>query len=67
MSLEAPSQAAAVSGLLRSDPHGPGITRARDGEAFRFYDPAGAEITDGETLQRIRALKIPPAWENVWI
>jgi DNA topoisomerase I len=67
MSLEAPSQAAAVSGLLRSDPHGPGITRARDGEAFRFHDPAGAEVTDGETLQRIRALKIPPAWENVWI
>jgi DNA topoisomerase I len=67
MSLEIPSLAAAVSGLARSDPHGPGITRARDGEGFRFCDPSGAEITDGQTLQRIRALRIPPAWVNVWI
>jgi DNA topoisomerase I len=67
MSLETPSLAAAVSGLARSDPHGPGITRARDGEGFRFCDPSGAKITDGQTLQRIRALRIPPAWVNVWI
>lgn len=66
MSLEEPSLAAAVPGLVRSDPHGPGITRARDGDGFRFYDPSGAEITDEETLRRIRALRIPPAWENVW-
>ena len=25
------------------------------------------QITDEQTLQRIRALRIPPAWENVWI
>jgi DNA topoisomerase I len=67
MSLETPPLAAAVSGLVRSDPHGPGITRARDGEGFRFCDPAGAKITDEQTLLRIRALRIPPAWENVWI
>jgi DNA topoisomerase IB len=87
MSPEAPLLAAAVSGLVRSDPHGPGITRARAGEGragegragegragegragegFRFHDPSGAEITDEETLRRIRALRIPPAWENVWI
>jgi DNA topoisomerase IB len=67
MSLETPSLAAAVSGLVRSDPHGSGITRARDGEGFRFYDPDGAEIADQQTLQRIRALRIPPAWQNVWI
>jgi DNA topoisomerase-1 len=67
MSLETPSLAAAVSGLVRSDPHGPGITRTRDGEGFRFYDPSGAEITDEQALQRIRTLRIPPAWENVWI
>ncbi len=67
MSLETSSPPAAVSGLVRSDPHGPGITRVRDGEGFRYLDPSGAEITDERTLQRIRALKIPPAWENVWI
>src|ERR1039457_2558965 len=58
---------AAVSGLVRSDPHGPGIIRARSGDGFRYLGPSGAEITDEETLQRIRALRIPPAWENVWI
>jgi DNA topoisomerase IB len=67
MSLETPSLAAAVPGLVRSDPHGPGITRARDGEGFRLSGPSGAQITDEETLQRIRTLRIPPAWENVWI
>jgi DNA topoisomerase I len=67
MSIETPSLTAAVSGLVRSDPHGPGITRGRDGDGFAFYDPSGAEITDQQTLQRIGALRIPPAWENVWI
>jgi DNA topoisomerase I len=67
MSPDGPALAAAVSGLVRSDPHGPGITRARSGDGFRYLDPPGAEITDEETLQRIRVLRIPPAWENVWI
>jgi DNA topoisomerase I len=67
MSPESPLGAAAVPGLVRSDPHGPGITGARDGEGFRYRDPSGAEIAQGEVLARIRALRIPPAWENVWI
>ena len=62
-----PTAAAAVPGLVRSDPHGPGITRARDPRGFRYLDPSGAEITRGETLDRITALRIPPAWEDVWI
>ena len=67
MSLAASSPAAAVAGLVRSDPHGPGITRVRGQEGFNYRDPSGAEITDAETLGWIRALRIPPAWENVWI
>ena len=67
MSLEGTPLAAAVPGLVRSDPHRTGITRARAGGGFRYLSPPGAQITDGETLQRIRALRIPPAWENVWI
>ena len=67
MSLEELSLAAAVPGLVRSDPHTPGITRVRAGGGFRYLGPPGAEITDDETLRRIRALRIPPAWENVWI
>ena len=67
MSLDGPSPGAAVSGLVRTDPHGPGITRARIPGGFRYLGPSAAEITDQETLERIRALRIPPAWENVWI
>jgi DNA topoisomerase-1 len=61
------SLAAAVPGLVRSDPRGPGITRARNGEIFRYYRPSGAEITEQETLLRIAQLSIPPAWKDVWI
>jgi len=62
-----PQAAAAVLGLNRSDPSGPGITRERISGGFRFLDPSRAEVTSPETLHRIGALGIPPAWENVWI
>jgi DNA topoisomerase I len=57
----------AVTGLSRSDPRGPGISRVRAPGGFVYRDPAGADITDGPTLDRIRALALPPAWEGVWI
>src|SRR5258708_22874811 len=59
--------AAAVRGLGRSDLRGPGITRARGQEGFRYLYPSGADVTDEQTLLRIGALAIPPAWKNVWI
>jgi DNA topoisomerase I len=58
---------AAVPGLARADPRGPGITRTRVGDSFRYKDPSGADVTAAGTLQRIRALAIPPAWKDVWI
>jgi DNA topoisomerase IB len=61
------SQAAAVSGLTRSDPHQPGIARQPDGTGFRYVGPSGAAVTEPTELQRIRALAIPPAWTGVWI
>src|SRR6201995_936167 len=67
MSLEASPLAAAVPGLVRIDPHGPGITRVRDTNGVRYLDPDGAEITDAATLGRIQALRVPPAWADVWI
>lgn len=67
MSPDGPPLAAAVPGLVRSDPHGPGIARVRAADGFRYLGPTGAPVTDEETLRRIRALRIPPAWENVWI
>ena len=57
----------AVAGLSRSDPRSPGISRVRVAGGFGYRDPAGADITDPATLQRIRALALPPAWQSVWI
>jgi len=57
----------AVAGLSRTDPRGPGISRVGAAGAFVYRDPAGAEVTDLATLQRIRALALPPAWRDIWI
>ena len=67
MNAESWPPAAAVPGLTRSDPHGPGITRERIGGGFRYHDPAGAAVTSPELLRRIGGLGIPPAWKDVWI
>ncbi len=67
MSADVPPPAAAVPGLTRSDLHGPGIIRERSSGGIRYYDASGAEVTNPETLHRIGALGIPPAWKDVWI
>ena len=66
MSVDSSPQAA-VPGLIRSDLHSPGITRERISGGFRYHGPSGAEVTSPETLHRIGALGIPPAWKDVWI
>src|SRR5436190_12041694 len=45
----------------------PGITRRRCGRSFTYRSPSGTTIHDDVTLARIRALAVPPAWEQVWI
>jgi DNA topoisomerase-1 len=34
---------------------------------FRYEDSRGRPITDASALERIEALRIPPAWKEVWI
>jgi DNA topoisomerase-1 len=53
--------------LRRTPIESPGITRRRRGSGFSYEDPAGRALQDAETLERIRALAIPPAWTDVWI
>lgn len=53
--------------LRRADCAAAGIRRRRRGRGFSFEDAEGQRIEDGETLERIRDLVIPPAWEDVWI
>lgn len=44
-----------------------GITRHGPAGRFFYKTAAGKRIRDARTLKRIRALAIPPAWQNVWI
>ena len=53
--------------LRRSDVTGPGIQRRRQGRGFRYQWSSGEKMADPETLERIKALVIPPAWKDVWI
>src|ERR1700712_4618991 len=53
--------------LRRSHPDGPGLTRRRRGRGWEYRDADGARGTDAETIDRINALVIPPAWQQVWI
>jgi DNA topoisomerase IB len=45
----------------------PGIRRRRAGRGFTYVDTFGQKVADDATLERIRALAIPPAWTDVWI
>jgi DNA topoisomerase-1 len=58
---------ARAAGLRHSTDAQPGIRRRRAGGGFRYTGPDGAPIRDRDTLDRIRALAIPPAWTDVWI
>jgi DNA topoisomerase-1 len=53
--------------LRRSDPGKPGYGRRRSGSGFRYVDTTGRPLHDREEIARIKALVIPPAWEDVWI
>jgi len=44
-----------------------GLSRRRSGKGFSYRDRDGQPIRDARTLDRIRALAIPPAWTEVWI
>ena len=45
----------------------PGFRREHVGDGLRYVDADGAEITDVGTLDRIRRLAIPLAYEGLWI
>ncbi|KAA9006670.1 DNA topoisomerase IB [Histidinibacterium aquaticum] len=45
----------------------PGIRRRRAGRGFAYYAPDGTRIDDRRERRRIKALAVPPAYEDVWI
>jgi DNA topoisomerase I len=56
-----------VARLRKVDCSGPGLCRRRRGKGFEILDENGNRVTDAEVIERIAALAIPPAWEDVWI
>src|SRR5262249_37390382 len=44
-----------------------GISRERHKTGFVYRNPQGRLIEDPAELARIKALAIPPAWEQVWV
>jgi DNA topoisomerase IB len=57
----------ADAALTRSELTAPGIRRRRCGRGFRYVAPNGKPLADDAARARIKALVIPPAWEDVWI
>ena len=57
----------APPGLLYVNDDDPGLRRIKSGDGFDYRDPDGDRVDDARTLDRIRALAIPPAWTDVWI
>jgi DNA topoisomerase I len=56
-----------VARLRRVSCSDPGYTRQRRGRGWAYLDADGRAVTDRATLERIDALVIPPAWDDVWI
>jgi DNA topoisomerase-1 len=62
-----PAETARFAGLRYLSDAQPGIQRRPFRSTFRFIAPDGKPIHDRDTLRRIHALAIPPAWTDVWI
>ena len=62
-----PAASAKAAGLRYVADTQPGIRRKRAGKHFSYIGLDGKPIRDAATLERIRKLGIPPAYEDVWI
>jgi DNA topoisomerase I len=62
-----PFGAARAPGLRYVNDDDPGLTRVRRRRGFSYHAVDGRIVRDRTTLARIRALAIPPAWNDVWI
>ncbi len=62
-----PVRSARAAGLRYVSDVAPGIRRKRAGRSFTYTNAAGTAIRERDTIRRIKALAIPPAWTDVWI
>ena len=62
-----PTASAKAAGLRYVSDAIDGISRKKQGATFRYFYPDGEPVREKGTLDRIRALAIPPAYSHVWI
>ncbi|HEX9754540.1 MAG TPA: hypothetical protein VGA42_02485, partial [Gemmatimonadales bacterium] len=62
-----PVEAARAADLRYVSDDQPGIRRRRNGTGFSYVGADGRLVRDTQTLSRIKALAVPPAWTEVWI
>jgi DNA topoisomerase I len=60
-------EVAKAAGLVYVRDTDPGIRRRRRNAGFDYFAPDGSALTSQESLARIQALAVPPAYEDVWI
>ena len=61
------TKARSVTSLDYSTDTDPGLTREPGDQGFVYRTARGRLICGRRTLERIRRLAIPPAWQDVWI
>lgn len=62
-----PVEAAQAAGLYYVMDGEPGYTRRAENGHFIYLDLKGQPVTSERQLKRLKALVIPPAWNEVWI
>ena len=65
--MEKEAHTASGAGLIHADLQQKGFTRVKRGRGFSYRDPEGKLVSSREVRERLQALAIPPAWDNVWI
>lgn len=60
-------RSARSAGLRYTQVDSTGLSRVRRGRGFVYRSATGRVVRDPRTLNRIRALVVPPAWKDVWI
>ncbi len=54
-------------GRLRHSNDGePGYTRKKQGRYWAYFDENGERVTDRDTIDRLNAVALPPAYEHAW-
>ena len=52
--------------LRHSSDSEPGCTRKRMGRYWAYFDSDGERVTDRETIDRLNAIGLPPAYTDAW-